>query len=176
MTTIAYRNGVLAADTGAYINNGSVRVPGRGRKLYRLKDGSMAAGAGSRKDIQEMVRWLDGGDEPAKDNDAYLLHISTEFITYYEGTHVRDVEDCSFYALGSGAAAALGAMYAGADAYGAIEAAIAVDPYTDGEIDMMMMDPSPPAPGSFTDIDPRDFLVCPTTKLYRAYKKSQKPS
>jgi hypothetical protein len=125
-----------------------VRVPGRGKKLYRLKDGSMAAGAGSRKDIQEMVRWLDGGDEPAKDNDAYLLHISTELsITYYEGTHVRDVEDCSFYALGSGAAAALGAMYAGADAYGAIEAAIAVDPYTDGEIDTMTLhEPYPGGP------------------------------
>ena len=149
MTTIAYRNGILAADTAAYVNNGSVRVPGRSKKLYRLKDGSIAAGAGSRKDIEGMIRWLEGGDEPSKDNDAYLLHIKPDrSITYYEGAHVRDVEtDCPFYALGSGAATALGAMYAGAGAYGAIEAAIAVDPYTNGEIDTMTLhEPYPGGP------------------------------
>ena len=41
MTTIAYRNGVLAAD--GLGTRGSWLLPGKAQKLFRMKDGGMAA-------------------------------------------------------------------------------------------------------------------------------------
>lgn len=140
MTTIAYRDGVLAADTATWINDGNVRCPGRTGKLRRLSDGSLYSGAGASAQIEEFGNWLESGckgDKPKAD-DISVLHIRLDgTIVLYAGELERVAGEAPFYAVGSGASAALGAMMAGASAAEAVRIAMEVDPYTAGEVDVL---------------------------------------
>lgn len=140
MTTIAYRNGILAADTATFIHEGNTRVPeGSGRKIVRLSDGSCVAGSGIKREISEFARWCETGNNPEKRPS---FDLSTVIRVWpdgrgevYDGKYdERDISGCEFYAIGSGSAAALGAMYAGASASEAVQIAMKIDPWTDGEV------------------------------------------
>jgi len=137
MTTIAYRDGILAADTATYIHEGNLRMPDQTTKIFRLSDGSLIAGGGVKRQIVDFAKWFETkeGDKP-EIADATIIRVSPNgVITIYDGkTDERDITDCPFYAIGSGAMAALAAMYMGARAEQAVEIAMKLDPWTGGEV------------------------------------------
>jgi hypothetical protein len=142
MTTIAYRDGVLAADTSTYIQDGNLRLPGRVSKIRRLPDGSLYSGAGTVSQIEALRIWLisERAGEKPKTDEVTALHVRPDgTVLVYDGAAEREMREAPFYAAGTGAAAALGAMMAGASAPEAIRIAIALDPYTSGEVDVLAL-------------------------------------
>jgi hypothetical protein len=133
MTTIAWKNGVIAADrqlAGWQMVN----------KLFRLKDGSVVGGAGYFDDVHEIARWLDAGAKEATrppltegpDNTSDVIVATPDgkayWLTWPWLRRVEVLDGC--IAVGSGAKAALGAMYAGASAKRAVEIACRLDEST----------------------------------------------
>jgi len=130
MTTIAYCNGVLAAD-GQVSGAPGVRWT---MKLFR-RDGAVYGGAGARSDIQALADWYFGDrKEPPK----YFLHgdekPSASILVMHDHGRVYhcNYDACpmaipGYAAIGSGADYAVGAMFMGASAIRAVEAAICHD-------------------------------------------------
>jgi ATP-dependent protease HslVU (ClpYQ) peptidase subunit len=139
VTTIAYRDGLLAADTATFIHEGNTRMPDRSKKIRRLSDGSLIAGSGIARQVGDFAAWYETREGSKPDIEhATIIRISKQgTITIYDGkADERDVTDCPFYACGSGAMAALAAMYMGARADQAVEIAMKIDPWTGGEVEM----------------------------------------
>lgn len=153
MTTIAYRNGVMAADSQVTKGADGVTtaiVPECPAKLHRLPDGAIIGISGT---FEAALAWLDaakaGGLAAARGID---IGVETCILSATAGEvdclgrqalrmwmRAGSFELCQpvttgFYAMGSGKAAALGALYAGADALAAVQIAARIDPYTGGEI------------------------------------------
>lgn len=146
MTTIAYRDGIIAADSWAtYGEEGSARRH-TCKKLFRktVTQGKKSfdviiATAGESSPGMVFVDWY-GTGKPVPD---LFLHIGGDFTclvltpqglfeydVYCRGEQVMD----DFYAVGSGAKVALGAMAAGKSAIEAVRIATRYDPYTGGRI------------------------------------------
>lgn len=135
MTIIAYRNGILAADTSTTVD-GCV-LPGR-IKIVRRDDGALIAACGACGYGDAFRAWASAGEvgEPPKVADA------SAGVIFMRGGLVR-VFDCDegaytiappYFALGSGMAFALGALYAGATAEQAAKAAIEHDSKSNGSV------------------------------------------
>lgn len=137
MTTVAYRAGVIAADRrcGEWMNVD---------KLFRLKDGSVFAGAGMYDEIVEVAAWLAAGakaaDKPEVDagGSNFMLACPDGTAYWFTTPFLRRVQILDpFYAIGSGAAVALGAMAAGASAKRAVEIACRYDEGTGKGVNVM---------------------------------------
>ena len=127
MTTVAYdsRTQTMASDSSCFIGSTHILTM---KKVWRV-GGGLVGCAGDVADIMKFVRWIrDGADE-----DDYPEMESLEAIVVnpdgvaraYENGHsqgmlIRD----PYCAIGSGRDAALGAMYAGADAKTAVRASV----------------------------------------------------
>lgn len=159
MTTIVYRDGIMAADSRVVKGAEGVPeaiMPERAVKLFRLADGTVAGISG---DFEAALRWFDAAKAgglasvvgidigantsiltatPGEDDGVggQALRMWMHAGSYLLG-HPAMV---GFYAMGSGKAAALGALYAGADALAAVQIAARIDPYTGGEIMTMRVD------------------------------------
>lgn len=136
MTTIAYRDGVLAADT-LHSNNG-IRV-GYRPKIAVLPDGGWLATKGCSGYGHALLKWLEGGrqgEQPKGEGGGFLVHLDGT-LEGFEGEVCEVFSGAPFYAFGSGAEIALGALQMGATAEQAIAAAIALDVYSGGEITVM---------------------------------------
>lgn len=142
MTTIAYRDGVLAADT--LVTERDRRV-GFATKIFRT--GPVLWGTTGCLQHRDVVRtWLEAacpGDTPNMEtrknasSDAVLI-FSGRLICFDE--HGADSMPLpEFYAKGSGAAFALGAMAHGASAEEAVRAAMQLDLYTGGDITVLRL-------------------------------------
>ncbi len=137
MTTIAYRNGVLAADTS--LSTGGC-LNGRVTKIA-ARDNDLAGVAGSAAFGAAFLKWFtDGevGDPPKGEShddsfDRGVIFRAGGPIEVYEPLGRFDVE-ADYYAFGSGRSEALGAMFAGADASTGVLAAMQHDANTAGEI------------------------------------------
>lgn len=144
MTTIAYRNGVIAADSQTTVDTeaGGARYF-KCIKLFRkiVKHAStheeevVLATAGESFSSLVFVDWYGSG----KDAPEILVHGEADFTVlaltkdglfeYDKWCRGEKIAE-PFYAIGSGAKAALGAMHAGVSAKRAVEIACMVDPYT----------------------------------------------
>lgn len=141
MTTIAYRDGVLAADT--MMCSGGV-LSGRSTKIVRRRDGTMCGAAGGATYGEAFKRWVLNGErrKPPKATqgdgwfDRGAIFRPDGKIVVFEPDGAFEVE-AAYYALGSGKEAALGAMFAGADAVTAVRAAIEHDPHTGGDVTVL---------------------------------------
>jgi ATP-dependent protease HslVU (ClpYQ) peptidase subunit len=134
VTTIAYRWGVMAADSqsmcGGWINRYAAE------KLFRLPDGGVAGVAGTFAEAVAFVKWLqDGevGDRPALTESTVIRMRKDGTLTIYEQNASFDLTT-EFGAWGSGSPAANAAMYMGADAARAVEIAALLDDSTGGKI------------------------------------------
>jgi len=146
MTTIAYRDGVLAADSRVtYGEDAGARVHFC-RKLFRRKVGEgrkahevIIATAGESSPGMVFVDWYGSG----KPTPAMFEHLGPDFVclvltpkglfeydAYCRGEPIEE----PFYAIGSGAKAALAAMHCGRSAVEAVRIAARIDPYTGGRI------------------------------------------
>lgn len=126
MTVIAYRDGLLAADTLMATNDRK----GYTQKLFRHNWESIAV-CGDFARALEMLEWYKAGADlekfPAKRDDqdfARLIVVCTKGLRVYENGPCAMWHSESFIAYGSGADFAMGAMYMGATAVEACEAAI----------------------------------------------------
>jgi ATP-dependent HslUV protease subunit HslV len=125
MTTIAYRDGVLAGDTSVW--NGDTCVA-RGVKVWKLADGRLVGCAGHVPTCQQFHKWLSGtGDKPAlppSENGfkAIVIDPQGDVVFWGETLESYDLEG-PFFAIGAGTPLALAAMMAGADAQRAVEIA-----------------------------------------------------
>lgn len=140
MTTIAYRDGVLAADT-LVTHNG--RIAGWVKKAMKI--GRLLVGTcGSLNLTQPLLDWLRTGaiGPPPKmqgvkecEGTAMLILPGDIIVTIDE--YGMDYIRAPFHAIGSGAQLALGAMAAGATAEEAVHIAKGIDCYTGGEITVL---------------------------------------
>lgn len=145
MTTIAYRDGVLAADTRVVVDGRIARCT----KLHRVLQGRRELVVGLAGDSfagLEFLEWLkSGGATPS----ARLLDGEGEFhalvltrrglFDYDRWCRPERVQD-RYYAVGSGAAAALGAMHAGLSAAAAVKTACQIDPYSGLPVETMKLE------------------------------------
>ena len=141
MTTIAYRNGEVAADTQATGYDCKFRIT----KLRRLPCGGVVGGCGGTTALVRAMDYLVRGRKgsPPKLKGAML------FVAYGDGrvTTIEDntwaeIECCGPVALGSGMQAALAAMnHFGATAEQAVMAAASVDPNTSAPVDVYRVEP-----------------------------------
>lgn len=136
MTTIAYRSGVLAADsreTNEHDNGTSFVVSDRCAKLYRLPDGSVIGCAGSSENGHVLVNALKKKLATPKLEHTEAMHVTKKGVFLYEGSTWLPMRD-EFYAIGSGAGYAIAAMKAKADAVTACKIGAEMDPCSGGRI------------------------------------------
>jgi ATP-dependent protease HslVU (ClpYQ) peptidase subunit len=141
MTTIAYRNGVMASDsqTSVHTEEGGSRYF-KCVKMYRKFAGTpeevIIATAGETFSALVFVKWYGSGkDAPENlvlgDADFTAIVLSrggvlTEYDKWCEGEVITE----PFYAIGSGAKCALAAMHLGKSAARAVEVACLIDTYS----------------------------------------------
>lgn len=131
MTTIAYRDGVMAADSGVWFGDG---LAPWARKIVRDAEGTLYGVAGNAGQASDFIEWVlagSVGEPPAaeKQDDGVSSFIVMK-VTRGGPVRILTAYGCEVYAapyfsIGAGNVAALGAMFCGASAQRAIEAAIA---------------------------------------------------
>ena len=132
MTTIAYRDGVLAADT--QINSGNGARAGSIQKVGRTSDGHLWGYSGSTQHQEGCVAWLDKREgDPAKIEGVFIVITPAGAVREWWGEGWIQSQ-ARFFAWGSGERLALGAMQVGATAAEAVRAAIALDLESGGEV------------------------------------------
>lgn len=140
MTTIAYRDGAMAADTQETGDN----VFSRGPKLVRLPCGGVAGGAGDSVQLQRALDWLakPKGAPPKVKECQVVVAYGDGRLGYYADPKWTFVPVRSPFALGSGSQAALAAMnHFGASAEQAVLAAATADPNTSAPVDVCRVEP-----------------------------------
>jgi len=132
MTVIAYDGKILAGDKQSswqYTKNTTT-------KLKILNDGAKdiaIAVCGSLAESYPIRHWFENGskieDFPKTDKDdpGYLIMATLGQLAYFLCTPHPITPEDKYYAFGSGADAAMGAMYQGANAITAVKAAIHID-------------------------------------------------
>lgn len=146
MTTIAYKDGVLAADSRA--TRGNTIVPGVTPKLHRMSDGSVATSCGTTANGRAFIRWLDAGKEgKAPDLDkGTVIHLQADGKVFeYWDEHPVQTHG-PFEAWGSGADFALAAMHLGFNAEDAVKAACKCDTGSAEPVFTMRLELPSPAP------------------------------
>lgn len=145
MTTIAYRNGVIAGDgRETFIEEHESPMINRDDsvKVHRLKDGRLFGAARGSEEIDRLYEALQKGEEKwpcPKLEDINAMVIDTDgTIWVYEGAKWVK-HDGDYYSVGSGARFAFPAMDAGADAETAVKIGIARDPYSGGKITVLRL-------------------------------------
>lgn len=134
MSVVAYKDGVLAADSRAY--GGSWQAsPGQKAKIHQLADGTRVGITSSVIGMPDRVlAWLRGGGVPsdfgAGDMDCRVLMVKPNGDVYLGSgsPYLTGPIRCASYAIGSGCDFAMGAMAAGATAEEAVRIACRLDP------------------------------------------------
>lgn len=144
MTTIAYKDGVMAAD--GHCVNGWVVVSINQVKMHRLPDGSICGGSGVVAHLARYIESLIAGtpDRAALTNGTehsdVLLVRPSGLLEYHHRDGVDLLPDLKFHAIGSGWMTAIGAMeMGGASAKKAVEIARKRDMGTAGRIRTMQL-------------------------------------
>lgn len=131
MTTIAYRDGVMAADSGVWNSNIGYRTA---IKIAVGPDGSLHGVTGSAGDALSYLRWVESGmdgsipkpevtnrEEGRSAFNALVVPPTGDIIRIWTAFGWEDHHAAAFFALGAGSEIAVGAMAAGASAERAIE-------------------------------------------------------
>lgn len=142
MTTIvaSKKHGKMAADRKVTDAGSNTRY--RARKVRTVGE-SLVGCAGDSAAIAKFVRWLEAGadqdDRPKFDKDHTLvaLVLNPSGLFLFDSNLEPDEVDDDFYAVGSGAQAALAAMHLGVDPRRAVEIAAKVDVNTEGPFDVL---------------------------------------
>ena len=133
MTTICYKNGVLAADTMVSASGVSV---GTATKVFRIGEDIFAV-AGNLADITRLKTWV--GPDSIKDmglsEDSYVYWVDAGgLLREIEKDTILPVIHAPFHACGTGSSFAIGAMAQGASAVDAVRIASMYDLTTNSEI------------------------------------------
>lgn len=142
MTTIAFVNGIMAADSRAY--GGHSTPIGFKCKLYtNPRTGAWIGVSTNVPGLSEQVgQWFADDKNPSWEPqlspndglDALEVHRDGSVYIYHCSMKPAGPLTAPFFAVGSGADYALGALFMGASAAEAIQVAAQCDPWTGGEI------------------------------------------
>lgn len=133
MTTICFDGQTLAADRqifGSFIR--------KGRKIWRLSDGSLFGAAGIWEEVVAVRNWLDGQTKPKGLTNFTALLVEPDGSLYRleeKLNRMPILERC--HAVGSGQAFAITAMALGKTAPEAVRIAARFDPGTGGGVDVL---------------------------------------
>lgn len=141
MTTIVYKDGVLASDTKAY--SGGAQPLGCKKKIHQLPSGSFVAVSASqvgapeafidfiKKNGEHMTVFKDG------DFEASALLVTQDGKLYYYncGLAFSGPIKCNYLAIGSGDRYAMGALECGLSAEESIVIASKIDAFTNDIVD-----------------------------------------
>jgi ATP-dependent protease HslVU (ClpYQ) peptidase subunit len=139
MTTIAANKKCMAADRKVTDGDRVFKT----HKIRRIGD-AIVGGAGTSSAIAKFFRWMESGkqDSPPKldkDDELEALVLTPAGLFTYGNDFTPDEVLDPFYAIGSGAHAALAAMHMKATPKRAVEIACKVDNSTDGPVDVLML-------------------------------------
>ena len=139
MTTIAANKRSMAADQK--VTDGDRNF--RNHKLRRIGEAIVGCG-GDGPSIAKFFRWVEQGkqDDPpklGKDDELEALVLTASGLFVYGRDCVPEEILDEFYAIGTGAMAALSAMHMGATPRRAVEIACLVDNNTGGPVDVMAL-------------------------------------
>lgn len=130
MTTIAFKDGILAADSRS---TSGTMVSGSVKKIIG-GDGFYTAITGDTQDKNPVFKYLkDGGEKPKIANLNGIVVKNGKMQLFDDKLEPYDM-GCAFYALGSGRELAIGAMAAGATAEEAVKIACEYDVHTGGPV------------------------------------------
>jgi hypothetical protein len=137
LTTIAFRAGILAADSYASDDSTVMSVV----KCARLPGGDVAGGAGDLGQVAQALAWLGGGcdGDPPEIAESIILFTKAG-VPHMASTKWPALRVKGYAAIGSGAQGALVAMKLGASAEDAVRAVSGVDPCTGGEVDVLAVE------------------------------------
>jgi hypothetical protein len=148
MSTVVYRDGVVAADTKAY--GGKYRhSPGQKSKLHRLADGSIVAVTSSVVGLPErVVDYLATGGHPRDwvgelDGDVMMVRPDGSLYLAIGTAWLSGPIATDRHAIGSGSDFAYAAMEMGASASRAVEVACACDMHSGLPVETMLVGPVP---------------------------------
>lgn len=159
MTTIAFKNGYMAADSRGY--SGSERPIGSKSKLFDLPDGSVLGISTDKPGFSELVgKYIREAIEAGETERPWLALSTADFagfgfheFSFYAllarpGNKVYYFDDALFpsgpldapyFAIGTGSNYAMGAMYSGASAFEAVGAACKFDIWSGGEVKCVLV-------------------------------------
>lgn len=133
MTTIVYRDGILAGDSRVTVED--MVSTDKATKVHRLRDGSLFGWAGGVEDAERLRLSLRKRQDPPKLECISALLIAPDgTISLYEGNIWIEQKGERYYAVGTGAPYALGAMDAGASAVDAAKIAVKRDINSGGKV------------------------------------------
>ena len=138
MTTIAYKDGVLAADRSVWQDDTYV---GERSKITRVHTGGLAGAAGTASFVSAFLQWAGGVREdcpPRGEGDVGFVVNHDTMLQYDEAGEY--IAHAPYFAWGSGADVALGAMHAGVSATDAVKAACFLTAHTRQPIDVLEAD------------------------------------
>jgi 20S proteasome alpha/beta subunit len=140
MTTVAYRDGVMAADK----NMGGYK--GQVTKVYRVGDCLVGCSGDNFATLLKVVDWMqEGAEEDSKpelgDSSVHILLVDSngEIFLYNNDLYPMPLEQ-DFFAVGSGMDYAMGAMAMGASAADAVRVASQFDPGTGPKVDCLTLE------------------------------------
>lgn len=145
MTTIVYRDGILAGDRRAY--SGDKKPIGTKTKIHRLEDGTLWGVSSSNVGADALLkRWIEGGCAPADCNDLKpesfeLIVVRPDGEIFYANGNL-DLSGpltADYVAIGSGDHYALGALATGVSAQEAVRIASDLDIWSGGGIDTLSL-------------------------------------
>lgn len=138
MTTIVWRDGVLAADSRAY--SGDKTPIGFKKKIHRLDNGDLFGASSSKVgSVEHFMRLVNEHGVFKSFEEEILLKaiVVTKDGSFYLFNDLKSFSGpihADYIAIGSGEEYALGALEMGSSAIEALEVAIRLDPWTGGEI------------------------------------------
>src|SRR5260221_14356833 len=138
MTTIVYRDGIMAGDGRETIQNDEHSsyyiLRDDCEKIWRLPNGELFGAAHGSEDIERLRRALVKGRKPPKCEDVVGMRVDKKGrIWIYEG-RIWQYVDKPFYSVGSGSIMAFACLDAGCTAEQACKIAAARDPFSGGTV------------------------------------------
>ena len=141
MTTVAYRDGIIAADSQITYDK-SVRGKSA-PKIVQLNKDLVFVGAGDTRAIAHATKFFTPLNWEEKLEEAPKFKQAFEAIIWYKGKIYTCIGSCypelvcdDFYAIGSGYKFALAALHLGLSAEDAVKFASTLDIYTNNEIQL----------------------------------------
>ena len=141
MTTFAYKNGFLAADTLITYGNGRL---GHMSKIVKNDKGWLFAASGTIDGVKKILDWgrrgyIDRGIPNIEGTDGFVVEPDGQTYSLVKGELVPFLITGKGYAEGTGGNYAEGAMEAGASAKQAVEIAMIYDTKTGGTIEVLKL-------------------------------------
>lgn len=140
MTTIAYKDGIMAGDSR--ISHGNVTV-GTTVKVFKNYRGELLGGCGAFSDLVALRDWfLEGmkGEPPEPQGNTEAMFVKSDGEVMYVWGQRMSALEAPYHAIGSGMHLALGAMAVGANATQAVAVACHLDNGSGGPVHVVALD------------------------------------